>query len=106
MKDLINIHCSNCNTVFGKEVSDIMEEEKSERGLNTLCFDCQRGQDKILEANEPQMKWEYIWVPLASGGVPFGLEVDIDALNTAGKDGWELAGIFRNRAFLKRPYYE
>jgi hypothetical protein len=59
---------------------------------------------RIFEETEPMQEWEYSRINLNE--VPRRAD-DIDVLNDAGKDGWELVTITTNNvAFLKRQIGE
>jgi len=96
MANLIEVKCSECNSQFTKEVTDIMEEEKSEQGINMLCPVCMAKKAEEIAAQEPQLKWEYL--------VEIGL--DKTTLKLLGENSWELICIHENLAYFKRHYYE
>ena len=90
------------NFPIGRTFSNVARHASCRAGASLLsCRPCCERLFRVAAETTAMMRWEYARLELNSLPIK---ESDVDVLNRAGEEGWELVAITGNNlAFFKRP---
>ena len=98
---MVEMECEKCGSLY--ELTEDEFEEREEHKTNDLCPVC--FDDLILKSTEKPVKryFEYMIAPMESK-----CELKAEQIGFAlyGQDGWDLVGIYNEKAYFKREYFK